>query len=345
MEDKVKKIARSGLGRGLAALISQPPLPVAVGNTATVQSSPKDTEKQLTTTTTPNLKAVEGKLPSFKAAELATLATEGSGGPQYIPLASIINSPSQPRTEFGEGEIVELAASIKKLGVLQPIVVRPSQTEQGKYEIVAGERRWRASKLASLTTVPVIIKALDDRDALEIGIVENVQRENLNPLELAKAYNRLSQEFSLSQDEIADRVGKDRATVSNIMRILKLNSELHSYINEGKLSLGHAKALLAIKDPKAQISLGKKAVNEQLSVRALEMLVNRVAVLDIGKARRLKKNEEQATNDEMGETNERLRRALATKVSIKKSRGEKGSITIEYFSTAELDRIVEKICA
>jgi ParB family chromosome partitioning protein len=339
MEDKVKKIARSGLGRGLAALISQQPMPVTVNS----GNNSINLNQGTSISTNSNLQPVGGKLPSYSAQDLSNLPIENATV-QYVSIEKITNNSAQPRQEFGEGEIVELAASIKKLGVLQPIVVRPSPKEQGKYEIVAGERRWRASKLAALTSVPVVIKSLDDREALEIGIVENVQRENLNPLELAKAYNRLAQEFSLSQEEIADRVGKDRATVSNILRILKLSPELHGYINESKLSLGHAKALLAIKDPKAQISLGKKAVNEQLSVRALEMLVNRVAVLDIGKARRLKKNQEQDVTDELRETNERLRRALATKVSIKKSRGEKGSITIEYFSNSELDRIVEKIC-
>ena len=352
MEDRVKKIARSGLGRGLAALISQPPMPVAVPANKLSAVTPGQVSNDVLATGTEfpasqsqDLTHGGAALKLYSGPDLLKTTITNDAIANYVSINDVINNPLQPRQEFKESEIVELAASIKKLGVLQPIVVRPSKLELGKYEIIAGERRWRASKLAALLKVPVIIKEIDDREALEIAIVENVQRENLNALEQARAYQRLADEFSLSQEEIAERVGKDRATVSNTMRILKLSAEIHPYINEGKLSLGHAKALLSIKDPKAQISLAKKTILEQLSVRALEQLVGRVIVLDGGKAKRSSpKNEADQNSAEMDETTEKLRRALATKVLIKKSRGQKGAIVIDYFSTEELERLVERIC-
>ncbi len=271
----------------------------------------------------------------------------GSGeGVKYLPISQIINNPQQPRTDFHSDEIAELSESIKKVGVLQPILVRPSRSAAGMFEIVAGERRWRASKAANITQLPVIIKELGDRDTLEIAIIENVQRENLNAIEEAKAYQRLSDEFGLSQEEIAEKVGKDRASISNILRLLKLSKEVQLLVSENKLSIGHAKAILSIKDHTGQLSLAKKAVAEGLSVRALESIVSRAVVLDVGKTLK-EKTEPQAREKSGGypETIEQLRRALGTKVIIKHHPSGRGKIEIEYFSEAELDRVVDKICA
>jgi ParB family chromosome partitioning protein len=342
MEDKVKKVGRAALGRGLAALISQPPVPIAASNTAIAENQ-NTVIKSTTTAEIAPKKAEVGKLativslPKLAAPEVEAIV-------RYVEITSLINNPKQPRERFKEAEIIELASSLKQLGVLQPIVVRPSKVETGKLEIVAGERRWRAAKLAGLTTVPVVIKDLSDLETLEISIVENVQRENLNALEQAVAYQRLIDEFNLSHEEVADRIGKDRATVTNIVRILKLCKEVQGYIADGKISLGHAKALISIKDPNAQISLAKKVINEQLPVRALEALVARVAVLDVGTAKRAKTSRNSTTSSNHDELLERLRRSLGTKVAIKQSSQSRGTITIEYFSPEELTRLVDTIC-
>lgn len=346
MEEKKKPI-KSALGRGLAALISQPAVSVKMtGNLA--NKFDNETVLVFESNNIAKDSAPTGKIVPLPTSLMQQVANqlENSQAEGLLMLSPdrLINNPNQPREEFKESEIIELASSINKLGVLQPIVVRPSNLEVGKYEIVAGERRWRASKLAALDLVPVIVKDLSERETLEISIVENVQRENLNPLEQAKAYNRLMLEFNLSHEEVADRVGKDRATVTNIVRILKLNKEVQSLLGEGKITLGHAKALLGIKDGNGQLSLAKKVVNEQLSVRALEALVSRVSVLDDGKARKAKLNSNSTDSDaSIAELTERLRRALGTKVQLK-GKQSRGMIQIEYFSADELDRLLEKIC-
>lgn len=325
MEEKSKKTVRAALGRGLSALISQSAVPVILPN--------QTEEKQHR-----DVKIIDIK-PKSESTPLTNEVV-------YLSIDKITNNPSQPRQEFKEAELIELAASIKKLGVLQPIVVRRSQNNV-LFEIVAGERRWRASRLANISEVPVIIKDLSDREALEIAIVENVQREDLNPIEQATAYQRLIDEFTLSQEEVGERVGKDRTSVANILRLLKLPKEVQSMVQEGKLTLGHAKAILSIRDLNGQLSVAKKAFNEHLSVRALESLVSRVVVLDAGKTAKEKIqtpiSKEKSTN--LAETTERLRRSLGTKVTMKHQANGRGSIVLEYFSEAELERIVERICA
>lgn len=324
MEEKIKKPIRSALGRGLSALISQTAVPVAFDAPAKDEG------------------AVE-KVIDMRTRE--PVSDEPARGVLYIPVDKIVNNPAQPRQDFKEAELVELAASIKRLGVLQPLVVRRVEGS-GQFEIVAGERRWRASKLAGVAQVPAVVRELSERDALEIAIVENVQRENLNPIEQATAYQRLIQEFSLSQEEVAEQVGKDRASISNILRLLKLPKEVQSYLQEGKLTLGHAKAILSIKDPNGQLSLAKKVLNEHLSVRALESLVSRVVVLDAGKiAKDRSEIPPGADRSDLIDTTERLRRTLGTKVLMKHHATGKGSIVIEYFSEVELERIVERICS
>lgn len=325
MDSKSKKPIKPALGRGLSALISSP-VPIFRSQATTEGGAAIKIEE---------IQSVSKPTPS------------NTNNVQYIEISKILNNPSQPRQEFNESEILELSLSLKKLGVLQPILVRPSKKDSEYYEIIAGERRWRAAKLAGLIEVPVIVKDLDDRETLEVAIVENVQRENLNPIEQAQAYQRLSDEFKLSQEEIAEKVGKDRASVSNVMRLLKLPKEIIQNLKEGKLTIGHAKAILSIKDPSAQLSLSRKVVTEELSVRALESLVSRVVVLDAG--RTAKKLNRISANDSQNEANypeahERLRRALGTKVKIKEVLSGRGRIEIEYFSEQELDRIIEKIC-
>lgn len=324
MDEKSKKPQRMALGRGLSALISSNAVPVAspmVSSMAEAASNPSSADKIVEMPRTNN--------------QLV----------RYVSINSVLNNPEQPRTDFKQQELEELSGSIKQLGVLQPVLVRPSRVSPDGFEIVAGERRWRAAKLAGVSQLPVIVKDLSDKEMLEISIVENVQRENLNPIEQAKAFQRLSDSFSLSHEEIADRVGKDRATVSNAMRLLKLPKEVQELLSDSKISVGHAKTLLAIKDAHAQISLAKKVVAEELSVRDLEGLVSRVVVLDAGKPIAREKNLAALSKigGEFSDSAEKLRRVLGTKVGIKARRGGKGKIEIEYFSEAELDRILELI--
>jgi ParB family transcriptional regulator, chromosome partitioning protein len=275
--------------------------------------------------------------------------TENSNELRALFLDQIDQNPDQPRQEFKEQELRELSDSIKALGLIQPVVVKAGSAP-GRFIIVAGERRWRAAKMAGLAKVPVIVRDLSERETLELAIVENVQRQGLNPIEEAKAYERLATEFQLTQSEVAERVGKDRTTVANMMRLLKLPAEVLENIRMEKLSLGHAKAILGIKEPSAQLSLARKVIAEQLSVRALEGIVSRVVVLDGGRRSNSMLPtpvvaEESKALSQFTEVMERLRRALGTKVQIKHARSGKGRLEIEYFSESDLDRIVEKICA
>jgi ParB family chromosome partitioning protein len=210
---------------------------------------------------------------------------------------------------------------------------------------VAGERRYRAATRAGLEQVPVIIKKIDDRQTLEIALVENVQRQNLNPLEEAKGYQRLMDEFSLTAQEVAERVGKERATVANLVRILRLPAGVQQMIADGRISVGHAKAILTVKEPSAQTNLANKVIDESLSVRALEAIVSRVVVFDAAKKssdeKDGKRNRESAVYPEL---EERLRNAVGTKVSIHRTK-QGGSIELHFFSDAELDRLVEILSA
>lgn len=322
MDNKQKKPIRNVLGRGLSSLISSSPVPIAPHRINTERRSVSG--------------AVEGNLASDLSKE-----HQPQEGAEYLAIDKIVNNPNQPRQEFDQAELQELAESIRSLGVLQPILVRPSASIPGTFEIVAGERRWRASKLAKLTEVPVIVHKLTDTQALEIAIVENVQRSELNPIEEARAYERLMTEFSLGQKEVAERVGKDRATVANATRLLKLPGEVQTFLIEGKLSSGHAKAILTIKEPSAQISLAKKTINDNLSVRALEEIVSRVVVLDGGAKARKQSRVGDNNEGQFPEILDRMRNALGTKVTVKHKKSGSGKIEIEYYSEQELNRLVD----
>jgi len=313
--------ARSALGRGLSSLISSPPVSLSLA----ARSEPQGTEP----------------------AELATNeAKPGEPTIRFIDINLIGANPTQPRQHFEDSELNELANSIRTSGVLQPILVRPSKEDSTRFEIVAGERRWRAAKIAAILKIPALVKIIDDRETLEIALVENVQRSNLNPIEEAIAYQRLIDEFSLTQLEIAERVGKDRASIANYLRLLRLPKDVLQNIKGGQLSVGHAKAILSIKDTMAQSSLAKKAIGESLSVRALEGLVSRVVVLDAG---RVAANKDMQGNkltkaNSFPEIVDKLRNAMGTKVVIKHHPSGRGRIEIDYFSEQELDRVVDKIC-
>ena len=239
----------------------------------------------------------------------------------------------QPRKKFDEESLEELADSIRQFGVLQPLIV---QERKDYYEIIAGERRWRAAKLAGLKELPVIIKKMSDQEIVEISLIENIQRENLNPIEEAAAYKRLLTEFHLKQEEVAERVAKSRTAVTNSMRLLKLDERVQQMVIDGMLTTGHARALLAIEDPELQFQAASRVYNERLSVREVEKMVK-----NIGKEKPVKKQEDFQQKAVFQDLEEKMKTALGTKVSINRKDEKKGKIEIEYYSMEELERLME----
>lgn len=239
----------------------------------------------------------------------------------------------QPRKKFDEAALQELADSIKQFGILQPLIV---QEKKDYYEIIAGERRWRAAKMAGLKEVPVIIRKMTDQEAVEISLIENIQRENLNPIEEAIAYKRLLTEFQLKQEEVAERVAKSRTAVTNSMRLLKLDERVQQMVIDELLTTGHARALLAIEDPELQFETANRIFNEKMSVREVEKLVK-----NIGKEKPVKKAENPQQTAVFQDLEEKMKVALGTKVSINRKSDQKGKIEIEYYSIEELERLME----
>ena len=254
-------------------------------------------------------------------------------GLEQLPIDRIKPNPFQPRRDFAEEGLRELAESIRISGIVQPLLVRPAQ---GVYQLIAGERRWRASKLAGLETVPAIVRELDDRLTLELALTENLLREDLNPMEVASAYQALQTEFGLSQEEIAQRVGISRVAVTNCLRLLKLSPEIQQLIREAKITAGHARALLTMYDPEAQARLANAIAQLGLSVREVE---NLAAIEDV----RPKKTKSEATTHAEPDPNLQsaileLERTLGTKVKITGGNG-RGKIEIQYYSLEDLNRI------
>ena len=243
----------------------------------------------------------------------------------------------QPRKNFDEDALVELSESIKQFGVLQPLLV---QDKKDYYEIIAGERRWRAAKLAGLKEVPVIIKDLTDIEIVEYALIENIQRENLNPIEEAFAYKRLLTEFNLKQDEVAERVSKSRTAVTNSMRLLKLDERVQQMVIDDMISTGHARALLGIEDKEKQFATAQKIFDEKLSVRETEKLVKKIQKeKDIPET--AKKELDPQLTTICRDLEEKMKHILGTKVAINQKDDKKGKIEIEYYSMDELDRIID----
>jgi len=248
-----------------------------------------------------------------------------------IDLDKIVPNEYQPRKVFSDDKLQELAASIKEQGVIQPIIVHRAVSG---FQLIAGERRWRASRIAGLKTIPALVKEATKRELLEMALIENIQREDLNPLEAAEAYKRLQDEFKLTQEDLAKRVGKERSTVTNFLRLLGLPKEVKHDLATGAMSMGHAKALLSLERVRDQLQMAALIVKKGLSVRESEALASRL--------KNPPKEKKPKQNQELKAVEENLRKALGTKVSIMaKSRG--GRIVIEYYSPEALDRILEKI--
>lgn len=250
-----------------------------------------------------------------------------------ISINLIKSNNNQPRKAFDDEKIAELAESIKHHGIVQPIILRK---DKGNYIIVAGERRWRAAKLLSLKEIPAVVMDLTDKQVLEISLIENIQRENLNPIEEAIAYKQLLDEFSLTQEELSKRIGKSRVSITNTMRLMNLNESVQQYIIDGVISEGHGRVLLSISDNNLQNEIAQKVIDEKLSVRELETVVKSLnkSKMDIVQPRELNQYYKDITN--------KLQNYFGTKVNIN-SKNNKGKIQIEYYSEEDLQRILEII--
>ncbi|HYA26894.1 MAG TPA: ParB/RepB/Spo0J family partition protein [Thermodesulfovibrionales bacterium] len=249
-----------------------------------------------------------------------------------IDVTRILPGEQQPRKYFKDASLHDLAVSIKEKGVLQPIIV--SRTGDGTFRLVAGERRWRASSLAGLKKIPAIVKEVASADSLEIALIENIQREDLNPVETAEAFHRLMKDFNLTQEELSAKVGKDRATVANYLRLLKLPEEIKTFVNDGSLSMGHARAILSIDGRQNQLEAARRIIHKGLSVRATESLAKKW-----GREGR-KKVAHHKKDPQIESLQEKLIRSLGTKVRIH-HKGKKGKIEIEYYSLDEFDRLLD----
>jgi ParB family chromosome partitioning protein len=281
-------------------------------------------------------KGLDSLLPAARAvAAVATVASAASGeSVREVPVELIEPNPYQTRRSLDERALEELAASIRAAGVLQPIVLR--YTSSGRYQLIAGERRWLAAQRAGMATVPALVRQASNEQAMEMTIIENLQREDLNPMEQARAFERLGREFGLTQEQVAQRTGKERSSVANYLRLLKLPAEAQAAVEQGSLSFGHAKVLLALDSAESISIAAKRVLAESLSVRQTEELVERI-LHPIEKPRR-----EREVDPNVREAERQLQRALGVKVTIRDRKG-KGKIVMEYASLEDFDRIVEAL--
>jgi ParB family transcriptional regulator, chromosome partitioning protein len=257
------------------------------------------------------------------------------GAPRHeLPIDVITPNPFQPRKDFPPLELEELAASIREKGIVQPVIVRPRP--DGSFELVAGERRLRAAKLAGLAQIPVIVRDVDDAESLELALIENVQREDLNPVEEARAYQQLITQFQLSQEEMSQKVGKDRSSVANTLRLLKLPAEVLERVANGRLSEGHARAILSLENEEAMLRLALKIERDTLSVREAERLAQGFKP----KTRKARLAKGEIKDPHAKHLEEELRRKLGTHVRVVQKTAQKGKVEIEYYSLEDLDRIV-----
>ena len=319
-------VKKKGLGRGLDALFPEKP------------AEKKPVPKPITKEVNPKQEAesVKTTVPASDKKEMtADAPTEVKKTEMLVKISKVEPNRTQPRKQFDEDALVELSESIKQFGILQPLLV----SDKGDYyEIIAGERRWRAAKLAGLKEVPVIIKEFNDQQVVEISLIENIQREDLNPIEEAMAYKRLINEFKLKQDSIAERVSKSRTAVTNSLRLLKLDERVQQMLIDEVISAGHARAILAIPDKDKQASVAMKVFDEKLSVRETEKLVKHIVEPPKKKAEKQVNTAEDAIYESL---EEKMKGIVGTRVFIHRKKNNKGKIEIEYYSRDELERIIE----
>ena len=306
-------MAKKGLGKGLGAIFGED----------VVKENKEETEKKA----------------KAKAEAKAAEEMDEKGRILMLKLDLVQPNKEQPRKTFDEEKINELAESIKNYGVLQPLLV---QKNDSFYEIIAGERRWRAAKAAGLKEVPAVLKEYSKQEAMEISLIENVQRADLNPIEEALGYRQLIDEFGLTQEEIAVRVAKSRTAITNTMRLLKLDEQIQNMLVQGVITSGHARALLSLEDIQMQLKAAKEILDKKLSVRETERLVKRLQKETSGEKKEEKKKDETLALIYQ-DLEDRMKSVMGTKVSIHNKDKNKGRIEIEYYSEAELERIVEMI--
>ena len=306
-------MAKKGLGKGLGAIFGED----------VVKENKEETEKKA----------------KAKAETKAAEEMDEKGRILMLKLDLVQPNKEQPRKTFDEEKINELAESIKNYGVLQPLLV---QKNDSFYEIIAGERRWRAAKAAGLKEVPAVLKEYSKQEAMEISLIENVQRADLNPIEEALGYRQLIDEFGLTQEEIAVRVAKSRTVITNTMRLLKLDEQIQNMLVQGVITSGHARALLSLEDTQMQLKAAKEILDKKLSVRETERLVKRLQKEASGEKKEEKKKDETLALIYQ-DLEDRMKSVMGTKVSIHNKDKNKGRIEIEYYSEAELERIVEMI--
>jgi ParB family chromosome partitioning protein len=283
-------------------------------------------------------KGLDSLLPRVQAPAASAPAEPESGRPREIALEQIERNPFQTRTEIKEDQLAELAASIAANGVVQPILVRP--LDGGRFQLIAGERRWRASKLAGKTTIPAILRQVSDEQAMEITIVENLQRADLNPMEQARAFERLSREFHMTQEQMATRTGKDRATVANFLRLLRLPASVQGRVEAGDLSFGHARALLAFEHAEEMEKAAQRVIGLSLSVRQTETYVQ--GLLHPERAAKKEPKPEAPVDPNVRAVAERLQRSLGLKVAIEDNKG-RGRVIIEYSKLEDFDELLERL--
>lgn len=280
-------------------------------------------------------KGLSALLPTRAAAAAPAPEPGPTTGPLRLPIDHIEPNPVQPRSDFQGDRLKELAQSIRENGIIQPLVVR---RHGDSFQLVAGERRWRAARMAGLSHVPVVVQDFAEERLMEIALIENIQREDLNPIEVAHAFDRLNKQFKLSHEQIAQRTGKDRTTITNLLRLLKLPGDIQLLLAERRLSTGHARAILALENPEDQIQVAGRITSEGLSVRQVERLVQRM-----NEPREPKPADEADLDPNIKAAVQEMERILGTRVRIVPKSDQRGRIEIEYYSVEELTRIYECI--
>ncbi len=324
-------VKKGGLGKGLDSLIPKSNINTDNSNSTSKDSVRKPVKKGVTNQVE---KQPEKIIETVIEKVVETVVEEKIVyGEQLVKISLVEPNREQPRKQFEEDALIELSESIKQFGVLQPLLVLK---KDDYYEIIAGERRWRAAKLAGVKEIPVIIKDLTEQEVVEISLIENIQRENLNPIEEAMAYKKLFTEYNLKQDEIAERVSKSRTAITNTLRLLKLSDKVQQMIIDGMISTGHARALLAIEDQDNQYQLALRIFDEKLSVREVEALIKSLKT-----PKKEKENKPQKENEFVYlNIEDKINQVLGTKVKVK-HKNNKGKLEIEYYSNEELERIFE----
>ena len=341
-----------GLGRGLDALIpmreevEKAMQSAGSENVEVFFADDDDSDEPVSVKQTPVIENREQNVSRETQNEIKELKDfeERDSEPVTVRISEVEPNRQQPRKAFDEEKLEELSASIKTYGLLSPILV---QKRDGYYEIIAGERRWRAALKAGLKEIPVIIRDYSEKEILELSLIENIQREDLNPIEEAKAYKRLMDEFDMGQAEVAERVSKSRSAVANSVRLLKLGDPAQQMLVDGQISMGHARALLPLEDSDKQTELAQKIIDQALSVRDTEKIVKEILSGESGKETETVKPREQEEDPGIAviykQIEERLQQTLHTKVSIQRKRNGHGKLQIEFYNNDDLDKIIDKL--